>query len=130
MKVITIRQPWATLIAKGYKRFEFRTWKTKYRGDILIHAGKGVNKKAIERFESLKFKYPSGCIIAKAKLTDCVYVDQEFIEKIVPENPEVYRGLVDKENWKGYGFKIEDVHEIDAIPVNGRLSLWDYEYEK
>ena len=31
MKVITIKQPWATLIAKGYKQYEFRTWKTKYR---------------------------------------------------------------------------------------------------
>lgn len=39
MKAITIKQPWATLIAKGYKEYEFRTWKTKYRGDILIHAG-------------------------------------------------------------------------------------------
>lgn len=32
MKAITIKQPWATLIAKGYKEYEFRTWKTKYRG--------------------------------------------------------------------------------------------------
>lgn len=29
MKVITIKQPWATLIAKGYKEYEFRTWKIK-----------------------------------------------------------------------------------------------------
>ena len=49
MKVITIKQPWATLIAEGYKEYEFRTWKTKYRGDILIHAGLGVNKKAMEK---------------------------------------------------------------------------------
>ena len=34
MKVLTIKQPWATLIAKGYKEYEFRTWKTKYRGDF------------------------------------------------------------------------------------------------
>lgn len=44
MKVITIKQPWATLIAKGYKEYEFRTWKTKYRVDILIHAGKRIGK--------------------------------------------------------------------------------------
>ncbi len=52
MKVITIKQPWATLIAKGYKEYEFRTWKTKYRGDILIHAGKGTDKEAMTRSES------------------------------------------------------------------------------
>lgn len=45
MKAITIKQPWATLIAKDYKEYEFRTWKTKYRGDILIHAGKEIEKK-------------------------------------------------------------------------------------
>lgn len=43
MKVLTIRQPWASLIMNGYKRFEFRSWKTKYREDILIHAGKQYN---------------------------------------------------------------------------------------
>lgn len=43
MKVLTIKQPWATLIMQGYKRFEFRSWQTKYRGDLLIHAGKGID---------------------------------------------------------------------------------------
>ena len=51
MKVLTIRQPWATLIVEGYKRFEFRSWKTNYRGDILIHAGKGIDKEAMERLK-------------------------------------------------------------------------------
>lgn len=40
MKVLTIKQPFATLIAEELKEYEFRTWKTKYRGEILIHAGK------------------------------------------------------------------------------------------
>lgn len=40
MKVLTIKQPFATLIAEKLKEYEFRTWKTKYRGEILIHAGK------------------------------------------------------------------------------------------
>lgn len=51
MKVITIKQPWATLIMQGYKRFEFRSWQTKYRGDLLIHAGKGRDKEAVKRLE-------------------------------------------------------------------------------
>lgn len=129
MKVITIKQPWATLIAKGYKEYEFRTWKTKYRGDILIHAGKGIDKKAISRFENLNLQYPQGCIIAKGKITDCVYVDEKFINETVHKNPEVYRGLVSKDNWEGYGFKIEDIEEIDPIHINGKLSLWEYDYK-
>ena len=49
MKVLTIKQPWATLIMQGDKRFEFRSWKTTYRGDLLIHAGKGIDKEAMKR---------------------------------------------------------------------------------
>ena len=76
MKVITIKQLWATLIAEGYKEYEFRTWNTKYRGELLIHAGKGVDKEAIKRFECYNLKYPKGCIIAKVNMVDCVNVDE------------------------------------------------------
>lgn len=128
MKVITIKQPWATLIAKGYKKYEFRTWKTKYRGDILIHAGKGIDKKAMSIFEDLNLEYTKGCIIAKAKITDCIYVSENFIKETVPKNPKVYKGLINKGDWDGYAFKIEDVEEIKPIQINGKLSLWDYDY--
>ena len=42
MKVLTIKQPWATLIMQGDKRFEFRSWKTKYRGELYIHTSSKV----------------------------------------------------------------------------------------
>ncbi len=89
---------------------------------------KGIDKKAIARFKDLKLEYPTGCIIAKAKITDCIYVDDKFVKEVLPKNPEVYRGLVTKNNWDGYGFKIEDVEEIEPIPINGKLSLWEYDY--
>ena len=41
-KTLTIAQPWATLVAIGAKRIETRSWQTNYRGDIAIHAGKGL----------------------------------------------------------------------------------------
>ena len=40
MKAISIHQPWASLIAFGEKRFETRSWKTDYRGPLLIHASR------------------------------------------------------------------------------------------
>lgn len=36
-KAITIKQPWASLIVDGLKDIENRTWKTKFRGRVLIH---------------------------------------------------------------------------------------------
>lgn len=39
MRAITIRQPWAQLIVDGHKPIENRSWSTKWRGPLLIHAG-------------------------------------------------------------------------------------------
>ena len=130
MKVITIKQPWATLIAEGLKEYEFRTWNTKYRGNILIHAGKNIDKKAVERFKNYNLEYPTGCIIAKAKLTDSVHVDDNFISKVGPTNPLVYKGIMERKDWKGYGFKLEEIQKIKPIYVKGKLSLWEYDYSE
>lgn len=130
MKAITIKQPWATLIAEGYKEYEFRTWKTNYRGEILIHAGKGIDKKAIERFKYLNLEYPTGQIIAKATITDCVKVDDKLRNILSKKDPIVYKGVINKtsNDWDGYGFKLENVEKIIPIDINGKLSLWDYDY--
>lgn len=129
MKVITIKQPFATLIKEGLKEYEFRTWKTKYRGDILIHAGKSIDKKAMKKFEHLNLEYPTGKIIAKATITDCIYVDNEVREKLKNKNPLVYSGVINHPEWEGYGFKLENIKKIDGPEVNGKLSLWEYDYE-
>ena len=130
MKVITIKQPWASLIAEGYKHYEFRTWNTKYRGDILIHAGISIDKQAIERFKNYNLDYPTGCIIAKANLTDSIYVDDEFVKRVAPNNPLVYQGIINRKGWEGYGFKLENVKKIKPISVKGQLGLWNYESEE
>ena len=66
MKVLTIKQPWATLIMEGYKRFEFRSWQTKYRGDLLIHAGKGVDREAVSRLKKyMPEELPKGKILGR-----------------------------------------------------------------
>ena len=38
MKVLSLTEPYATLIAKGIKTIETRSWKTNYRGKLYIHA--------------------------------------------------------------------------------------------
>ena len=128
MKVITVKQPFASLIAEGLKEYEFRTWKTKYRGDILIHAGKGIDKKAMKKFEYLNLDYPSGCIIAKAKIVDCVYVDQDIRKLLKEKDEKVYHRVIKDNSWNGYGFKIDNVKKIEPIPIKGQLGLWNYDY--
>ncbi len=126
MKVITIKQPWASLIVAGLKKYEFRTWNTKYRGDILIHAGKGIDAKAMVRFAHYNLEYPKGCLIAKATLTETIAVNDDFRKVLKKENENVYNGVVNT-NWQGYGFKLENVERIKPIIVKGQLGLWNYE---
>ena len=129
MKVITIKQPFASMIAAGIKEYEFRTWKTRYKGEILFHAGKGIDKKAMKKFEGYGLDYPSGCIVAKAKLTDCIEVDEAFRMRLSKKNPAVYSSIIKHTEWEGYAFQLDKIEKIEPIPINGKLSIWEYDYQ-
>ena len=90
MKVLTIKQPWASLIVNGYKEYEFRSWKINYRGKILIHAGMRLEKDMAERFKQYSLDYTLGAIIGEAELVDCILVDKDFNEELRKINPLVY----------------------------------------
>lgn len=126
MKALTIKQPWATLIMQGDKRFEFRSWQTKYRGDLLIHAGKGIDKEAMKRLEKyLPEELPYGKILGKVKLVDCIKMSPEFKELLLKENSDIYTKSSFKEN---YGWQVSDVEVFkDTIEAKGHLSLWEYD---
>jgi hypothetical protein len=80
--VLSIRQPWAWLICNAGKDIENRSWPTKFRGRVLIHAGKGMTSDEYEDagicaadsgislppFESLE----RGGIVGEAEIVDCV----------------------------------------------------------
>ena len=128
MKVLTIKQPWATLIMQGNKRFEFRSWQTNYRGELLIHAGKGIDKEAIKRLEKyLPKELPLGKILGKVTLVNCIKMSPEFKEELLKENKDIYAKSSFKEN---YGWQLENVEVFDKpIETKGHLSLWEYNRE-
>lgn len=127
MKVLTIKQPWAQLIIEGYKKYEFRSWKTKYRGKILIHAGMSLEKDMLSRFEEYNLDYTMGAILGEAVLEDCILVDEKFNKKLRDLNPVVYGRSNHVEK---YAWKLTNVVKYkDPIPVKGKLGLWNYEME-
>lgn len=143
MKVVTFIQPWATLIALGEKKIETRSWKTSYRGSLLIHAGKKVNKEACEEYwikGTLQLhghtanNLPTGLIIAKCNLIDCIEIDLGTD----PRNRRAY--LKNGERVQGneysfgdyspgrYAWILEEVEMLkEPIPAKGKLSLWEYD---
>ena len=106
MKVITLKQPWATLVAEGLKKYEFRSWKLNYRGEILIHAGMALEKDMAERLSSYNLNYYKGEIIGEATLVDCILVDKEFNKKLRDINPLVYGRSNHVET---YAWKLENI---------------------
>lgn len=144
LKAITIKQPWATLIALREKQFETRSWQTKHRGLLAIHAGKTVDKNACEimwirdtlaahGITSWK-QLPTGVVIATANLVNCHEVISDYGDHAV-----VHTGLKISDNEYRFGDFEEGRYawELDAIQVlaepvkaKGQLSLWNWNDKK
>lgn len=112
MKVLSVRPPWAGLIAARLKDIEIRTWKTSYRGPIAIHASKKVDNLAVEILE--EYLEPEelrvgpldrGVIVAVCELAEI----KEY--KTVPDFMRDY----DRHLCKGYaryGWVLKNVNEL------------------
>ena len=79
MKALTICQPYPHLIMLGEKPVENRTWATRYRGALAIHAGKnrqwlgeGDEAQAAAAGKPLLF----GAIVATCTLADCLHITE------------------------------------------------------
>ena len=124
MKVLTIKEPWASLIIEGYKKYEFRSWKTNYRGKILIHAGMSCDKDMLVRFKDYNIKCEKGAIIGEANLVDCIKVTENFKKGLLKIDPIVYKRVNYAED---YAWKLENIVKYDKpIYIKGKLGLWNY----
>jgi hypothetical protein len=80
MKAITVKQPWAQLICEGIKDIENRTWKTNFRGRVLIHAAATdfdfrnhmTSEYQRHYIRNVKKPYVHGAIIGSVEIIDCV----------------------------------------------------------
>ncbi len=129
MKVLSIKEPFATLIKDKEKQIETRSWKTNYRGELYIHASLTKYKnESIDKFyvdsliKNKKLNY--GYIICKCKLVDCIKVDKEFQKKI-SKNKKEYK-LGDYTEGR-YAWILEDIEELkEPIKEKGKLNIWEY----
>lgn len=127
MKVLTIKNPWAELIVDGYKKYEFRSWKTSYRGKLLIHAGMSLEKEMLERFKDYSLTCVNGAIIGEAELVDCILVTEEVNQELRNIDPIVYGRSNHTET---YAWKLENIKKYDSpIYIKGKLGLWNYNEE-
>ncbi len=76
---ITVRQPWADLIVAGIKDVENRSWRTKFRGRLLIVAGSRVEREEVEKYRrelqlrpDQKYEPGKTAVIGMVEVVDCV----------------------------------------------------------
>jgi len=129
---LTLMQPWATLVAYGFKEIENRTWYTNHRGPLLITSSalpaSQVDSEAAretmartfapsdwERWNTMEEQAraagvehePHGCLVALVDLVDVVQ-DSDSIWAL-PEH---------------YHWKLAYPRIVDPVPVSGRQGLW------
>lgn len=128
MKVLSLKEPFATLIMDKDKMIETRSFKTNYRGELYIHASLGNTdiKDRKDLFHLVgKRSMHNGYIICKCKLVDCVYMSSSFVEDMKKNN---YKEYICGEYAEGrYAWILSDIQVLDEfIPAKGKLGIWNY----
>ena len=121
---LSIRQPWASLILLAGKDIENRTWETRVRGPILIHAAKGMTKR--EYIEARSFASFATCILAPVRLDvlELAHLPRGGIIGSVNLVDCVYQS--DSPWFQGpYGFALRDPKPLPFVPVKGQLGFFD-----
>ena len=154
MKAISIKQPWASLIVHGIKDIENRTWATKYRGKVLIHASgtwfKYPNSDSTLgdlftdfQWEKIRENYdknlysilepkaiidrlPTSAIIGEVEIIDCV-INHESIwaeKSIIFQEEEK-----NDEKYQIFNWVLANpiFYEKPILNVKGKLSFWEFE---
>lgn len=125
-KILSVRQPYAGLLCLGLKPEEYRSWKTDFRGKLLIHSTAKADEEL--RFKDLDLdeqkdilqvvKDPAvfdqamqlhSAIIGSVDIVDCEMLGEGDYAWVV-ENPVLFD------------------HPIEGI--KGKLGLWEYDLPK
>lgn len=125
VRALSLRQPWADAIVDGEKRIETRSWQTRYRGWLLIHAS-GIKMTAAERALSDEIGHgpaTHGAIIGAAWLMGIV-----AIEAIRDSTSDAERRLGDYSTGR-FAWLLTSARRWPAIEAKGRLQLWQPKVE-
>lgn len=107
MKAISLRQPWANLIASGEKTIETRTWETRYRGPLLIVSSKLPNIP------------PAGYALAVADLLDCRPMTKQ---DEAAARCAIYPSAI--------AWVLGNVRRVRVFPVKGQPGIYDVNIPK
>ncbi|WP_112312504.1 ASCH domain-containing protein [Pseudogemmobacter bohemicus] len=116
---LSVRQPWIWAMFNAGKDIENRSWPTKVRGLVCLHAAKGMTGRDIGEFEGF-FGFdlagvpadysdlPRGGIVGVVEIVDCVSESRS------------------KWFFGAWGFVLRNARPVALIPVKGELGFFDW----
>jgi hypothetical protein len=132
IKALSLKQPFAWLIANGYLLVDDRTWGTQYRGPILIHASKGLYEAYYQHIKSNtdvpipdRDKLEYGGVVGIAKLVLCSKPGE--LPAGISREQRAHFGGVHQEY---YGFLFEQARPLPLIPCAGKLGIFEIDVDK
>jgi hypothetical protein len=150
MKALSVKNPWAMLIGAGIKPIENRTWKTDFRGRVLIHTsqkqvwtiGDGciwiftkemwldIPKEFREKMRQdlIDKKWPNGCIIGEVDIVDCVLNHPSVWAEHTATKIKTIKGEKVQVEVPVYNWVLANpvFYDKPIENVKGALSLWEY----
>ena len=129
---LSLTQPWATLAVLALKEWETRSWSTRFRGNVYIHAAKNFPKWARECLNYPVFKdalapfgytsstqFPIGQIIGKVEIVGC-----EPTRNVEPRISQRERAFGDYSDGR-FAFEMRSPkHFRKYIDCRGALGFW------
>ena len=130
-KALSLRQPYAWLIANGYLLVDDRTWGTQYRGPLLIHASKGIYEQYYDYIKSdtdipipAKDKLGYGGVVGIANLVHCCRPSQ-----LPGSMSRVQRAHFSMVHEDYFGFLFEQARPLALMPCPGKLGIFEIDVD-
>jgi hypothetical protein len=123
-KCLSLKQPYAELLVSGMKTIEVRKWKTKFRGQFLVHESKNIDEKACKRLKIDQAKIVTGAVVGKASLYYVISYGSKnsFLRD---KNKHFASSTYDKPK---FGFLVYQAERFDTpVPIRGKLGFFNVE---
>ena len=123
MKALSVRQPWASMIAQGHKTIEWRSWRTHYRGPLLICSGKTPDAVYLAfNPDEARQNWPLGVAVATVELVEVrPFQPKSDAEAAMMEEDDL-------PSVQGFSWVLENPVAVQGTqPVRGKQGLFEVE---
>lgn len=138
MKALSIKQPWAEMILQGLKKIEVRSWRTDYRGDLLICSSAKPDESLLTMRPTIVHSR-RGIWCDDSDPNDCDYegffqfgkalfITELYDIQIMTAEHEIDACCGSSPGF--YSWMLRNVRPIQPFPIKGQLKIFEINYHE